>query len=469
MKIPVLRRLADRVRKAVGTLSGVDNRGGWTPWIREPFTGAWQTNQELRVDTVLAYQTVYACVTLIANDIAKLRLRLVQKSPSGIWTEAESPAFGPVLRKPNRYQNHIQFKQWWVMSKLVHGNSYALKQRDNRGLVTALYIIDPSRVTVLVAADGGVYYQLGTDNLSGVNETSITVPASEIIHDRMNCLFHPLVGVSPLYAAALAATQGLRIQNDATNFFKNGARPGGVLTAPGSIASETAARLKETWETNFGGDNAGRTAVLGDGLKFEPIRMNSTDAQLVEQLGWTAQAVCSAFHVPGFKVGVGQMPAGQKVGDLNQIYYTDCLQSLIEEMELCLDEGLGLDVKKDGVQYGTELDLDGLLRLDPATQADMWSKLVSGAISSPNEARLRFNLPPAVGGDTPYLQQQNYSLQALDQRDQTNPLAAPPPAPPAPPAPLEPPPPAKAFSSEAFIKRFQMRAQETVDELAAAQ
>jgi phage portal protein BeeE len=31
----------------------------------------------------------------------------------------------------------------------------------------------------------------------------VIVPAREIIHDRFNCLFHPLVGISPLYAAAL--------------------------------------------------------------------------------------------------------------------------------------------------------------------------------------------------------------------------------------------------------------------------
>jgi phage portal protein BeeE len=35
----------------------------------------------------------------------------------------------------------------------------------------------------------------------------------------------------------------------------------------------------------------------------------------------------------------------------------------------------------------------------------------------PNEARLKENLPPVEGGDTPYLQQQNWSLAQLDKRD----------------------------------------------------
>ncbi len=36
---------------------------------------------------------------------------------------------------------------------------------------------------------------------------------------------------------------------------------------------------------------------------------------------------------------------------------------------------------------------------------------------APNEARRREDLPPVDGGDTPYLQVQNYSLAALANRD----------------------------------------------------
>ncbi len=50
---------------------------------------------------------------------------------------------------------------------------------------------------------------------------------------------------------------------------------------------------------------------------------------------------------------------------------------------------------------------------------------VGAGIKSPNEARRRFDLPPVRGGDSPYLQQQNYSLAALAKRDaQADPFAA---------------------------------------------
>ncbi len=425
-------------QKAAGTLQSVPNRG-WYPLIREPFTGAWQRNIEWSVDTVVAFHAVYACITLISADIGKLRTKLVEVDADGIWKETESAAYSPVLRKPNRFQNHIQFKEQWITSKLMRGNAYVLKERDGRGVVIREYVLDPNRVQPLVSPDGSVFYQLGGDYLAGVIEGGVTVPASEMIHDRMNCIFHPLVGTSPLFACGLAASQGLKMQEDSTRFFTNGSSPGGILTAPGPISDETAARLKAHWDANYTGEKAGKVAVLGDGLEFKPMRMSAVEAQMIEQLNWTAEVVCSCFHVPPFKIGHGPLPTGQKVGDMNQIYYTDCLQSLIESMELCQDEGLGLDVRVDGRgRMGTELDLDGLLRMDPSSQADILVKRVGGSIDTPNEARKTLNRGPLKGGDTVYMQQQNYSLAALAERDKGNPLATPATAPapsPAPPPP----------------------------------
>ncbi len=315
-----------------------------------------------------------------------------------------------------------------MLSKLQRGNAYILKQRDNRNVVTALYVLNPDLVTPLVADDGSVFYELNVDTLSGVDERVI-VPAREIIHDRYNCFFHPLVGLSPIFANGVAATQGHSIQVSSTRLFQNGARPGGILTAPGAIADETAQRLKEYWNSNFSGSNAGKVAVLGDGLKYEAMAMKSTDAQLIEQLKWTAEVVCSTYHVPPYKIGVGAMPSYNNVQALNVEYYTQALQVLIEAIELCLDEGLGMD----GETIGTEFDLDGLLRMDSAAQMDVLEK--SKGKLTVNEQRASLGRKPVEGGDTVYLQEQDHSLEWLARRD-AQPIE--PPTAPAPPEPTEP-------------------------------
>ncbi len=399
--------------------------GGWIPIIRESFAGAWQRGVTVNRQQVLAYSTVWACITLIASDIGKLWLNLVEQDADGICTPTENSAFSPVLRKPNHYQTRVKFHEYWTISLLTNGNTYLLKERNDRGSehagnVRALYILDPARVHVLVAPDGSVFYQVDSDLLAGVTEASITVPASEIIHDVCVPLFHPLVGVSPIYACGLAAMQGLKIQSNTTKLFANGSQPGGVLTAPGAISNETAKRLQDHWEANYAGEqNVGKVAVLGDGLKYEPMAMTAVDAEVVAQLKLTDERICATFHVPGYMVGIGPAPPYTDIQSINLQYYTQALQNPIENRELLLQEGLELPKA-----YGIEFDLDALARMDTKTQMATAKDGVTGGIFSPNEARAKFDLKPVAGGNTPYLQQQQFSLAALDARDQAAPAPA---------------------------------------------
>jgi len=410
--------------KALSQVSG--DRGGWLPIVRESFSGAWQNNVEIKNDVVLTYSAVFSCITLIASDIAKMPLRLVRLGSDGVWSETTSPEISAVMRKPNAYQNRIQFFESWLLCKLSTGNAYVLKQRDNRGTVIALHVLDPHRVQVFIADSGDVFYKVQDDDLAMIGEP-VYIPASEVIHDRFNCLYHPLVGMSPITANGLAAMQGVSIQSNATNLFKNGSMPGGVLTAPGRINDETALRLKESWEGSFGGSKFGKVAVLGDGLKYEQMAMSAVDSQLIEQLRWTAEVVCSTFHVPPYKIGVGAMPSYNNVQALNIEYMSQGLQRLIEDVELCIDDGFELPA-----DTGVEFNVKALLRMDSVTQMNVIKEGIGAGILSPNEGRKELDLKPVEGGESPYLQQQNYSLAALAKRDAQDPLSAPPPAPPEP-------------------------------------
>jgi HK97 family phage portal protein len=401
-------------RKALSMVGA--GSGGWWPLIREPFAGAWQRNVEVNEASVLSFHADFACRTLIASDIAKLRVKLVQQDENGIWIETKNPAYSPFLRKPNDFQNRIQFFESWVLSKLQNGNALILKQRDGRGVVVKGYVLDWKRVTPLIAEDGSIFYQLATDKIAGL-PNDVIVPAREVIHDRFNCMFHPLVGIPPLYANGLAATQGLNIQTESALLFKNSAMPGGLLVAPTKIEKADAEAIKSQWEAAFGGANRGRVGVIGNGVKFEKLPFSAVEGQLIEQLKWTAEVVCSTYHVPPYKIGVGEMPKFTNVQALNIEYYNQALQRHIEDIEICLDEGLGT-----GEGLGTEFDTENLLRMDSVTQMEVLDK--SKGILSPNEQRKKLDQKPKAGGDSPMLQQQNFSLEALAKRDaQADPFA----------------------------------------------
>ncbi|MHA0915353.1 phage portal protein [Kosakonia cowanii] len=398
-------------RRREKALQQPSDRGGWMSLISEPFAGAWQRNLEIKPTTVLSFHAVFSCISLIASDISKMPLRLMRRDSNGIWKENNNGTPARIYRRPNAFQNRMQFFECWLNSKLCHGNTVALKIRNTRGDITELRILDWNKVTPLVADDGSVFYQINPDNMTGV-EASVTVPAREVIHDRFNCLFHPLIGLSPIYAAGLAAMQGHHIQENSAHFFRNGSKPSGVIEVPGTITDENARKLKANWDTGYTGENAGKTGLLSNGAKYNPISMSADDAKVVEQLQMSEKIVCSTFHVPAYKAGVGDLPSYDNIEALEQQYYSQCLQTLIESIELLLDEAFELED-----DAGTEFDVSALLRMDSERRIKTLGEGVKNTILTPNEARRSENLPPVTGGDELYLQQQNFSLGALARRD----------------------------------------------------
>lgn len=397
---------------------------GWLGTIRESFAGAWQRNIEVNQESVLTHSTVWACVTLIANDIAKLWIKLVEEdATTGICTETDVPAFSPVLSNPNHYQTRVKFIFCWLLSLLTRGNTYVLKERDNRNVVVALYVLDPARVQVLVAPNGSVYYDLGQDWLAGLTEAGLRVPASEMIHDVMVPLYHPLCGLSPLHACGVAAMQGLKIQSSSLELFAKGLQISGIITSPNSISNEAAERIERYWLENYmGTDNAGKIPVLGDALSFQPrTSLTAVDAQLVDQLKWSAEFICSVFHVPPYMVGIGAPPANANVQALTLQYYSQALQAIIENMEALLTDGLALPSR-----LSVEFDLKALLRMDSATLMKVVTEGVGAGVYTPDEGRAEFDLKPVPGGDTPYMQEQNWPLKLLAGRElPTRPITPP--------------------------------------------
>jgi HK97 family phage portal protein len=417
----VFSALRSQLASVLSSARPVGSSAWWPVTVREPYTGAWQANEEIRVDTALSNPTVFRCVSLIAGDIRKTPLRLVALDDDGIWNEATSAAFSPVLRKPNRYQTIGQFLEQWTISKLLYGNTYVLKDRDERNVVTALYVLDPCRVTPLVAPDGSVYYQLHAHDLAGLPDGDIGVPAREIIHDRWNCAFHPLVGLSPLYACGGAALQANTIQTQSTEFFSKGGRPSGLLVAPTEIDPKTAERLSATWHSL----GPGKTAIVGYGMKYQDIGTTAADSELNAQRDSTVATIAGCFGVPISYVDSSKQPPYANSEATQMQYLSQCLQVHMCSIETSLDEGLELPVP-----YGTEFDIDALIWMDTATKTKAAADAIGAGAMTVNEARFKyFGLGPVEGGDSCYLQQQMFSLEALAVRDAADPFAKPTPAP----------------------------------------
>lgn len=387
--------------------------------IMEAFGGAWSKHVVAEsTENLLRFSAVYACVSRISQDIGVLRPMLMERQGSiSVEVEPGASPFQKLLQRPNAYMTWVQFLSYWMVCKLLHGNAYAIIDWDNRGgekrgIASAIYPVDPRLVRPMVASDGEVLYSFSGDQLARIPAGAAALPAEDVIHDRMNCLWHPLVGVAPIYACGASATQGVRIQNNSATFFQNMSRPSGHLSHPGTVTEEQLKLMKQQFEDGFSGGNLGRLMVTGGGAKYEPMTIPAEQSQLIEQLKWTVEDIARCFHVPLHKLQAGPAPSFSNIGALNQGYYDDCLKGHIEAIESVLTYGLALPSR-----YSIELELASLLRMDPKTRAETREIDIRAGVLAPNEGRAQENLPPVEGGDSPMIQQQNYSLAALAKRD----------------------------------------------------
>jgi HK97 family phage portal protein len=389
-------------------------------YVHEPFAGAWQQNRECFGPSGI-FSAVYACIAIIAGDLAKLPPRIRRRKSDGSKSDAEKHPASTVLYYPNKYQTRVDFWGQFMSSALFTGNTYVFLARDGTGVIREMHILDPRRVSVLMGEDGSIFYRIGQERLAELLESDV-IPARDILHHRLLTLTHPLIGLTPLYAAGVSAMTGQTIQQNSYAFFANMSRASGVLTSPGKISNDLAARLKTEWDQNFKGGSMGRTAVLGEGMKWEPLTISAADAQLIEQLRWSIEDVARCFRVPTYMLTDASKVSFKNTEQLARNYYSQTLQYHIESIEARIDQAFEL-----AEDIYCEFDLSALLRMELDARMAAYQTGINAGILTINEARRMEELEPKAGGDEPLVQAQYRPLSMAGQP--MNMSAAPPPEP----------------------------------------
>ncbi|HGU6767695.1 TPA: phage portal protein [Klebsiella pneumoniae] len=399
-----MRKIIQKIKTWTGIAPLLDPTPTTTaPIVRDPFPGAWQRGvPPIRQTDPLDVATTFACVNRIAGDISLMTPRL-QVKRAGVWQDA--PTNNTYLALPNGYQTVSQFWEKWTIDLLTHGSAYIYQG------ATGWHLIKPETVRLLIDnRNGGVWYETNADAhpLAGLGSGGVQIPAVSMMHARINCLRHPLIGVPPVYAAALAGQLGENAKHAAELAYANSSRPGGIVEVPGAVDSEKLREIKAAWEGGYSGANRDKTAVLADGMRFTPYpASNLVDAELIAALKLSASQIAAIFGIPPYRVAAGSYPtyAGQSQAD--QQYLTGTLQKFITQAEEITGAALGLT---GSTTRRVHFDTAPLLRLDPQTQISVLGAAVSGSFMSVNEARARIDLPPVDGGEEPRAQQQYLPL-----------------------------------------------------------
>lgn len=354
----------------------------------------------INAQTALQVSVVYACVRNLCEDVAKLKIGVYKQLDDGGREKLFKHNLTKLFRRPNFYQDRVQFIEQVMMSLTLRGNAYIVLLRTGRGDVASMVCINPDKVTVLESPDGTLFYQVTAGSsferraLGDTPSSLLAVPEDDVVHIRLMS-FGGLFGLSPIAYARETLGLAAGAEKYQAKMLANNARPGGVLKHPNKISEDAARRLKSQWnDLQSGLDNAGKTAVLEEGMEWQQLGMTSVDAEFMTGRRFTVEEICRFWRMPPHMVGDLSRATNNNIAQQSTDYLTHTLTPYLERIEAAFDRAFGLE-STVFMEFMTE----GLTRGDAKTQAETDKLQREGGWLTANEARTKRGMNPLPGGN----------------------------------------------------------------------
>ena len=248
---------------------------------------------------------VFACINARAEELASIDLYLENQD-----TEEEIKSH-PVLDllndvNPNTTRYELFFATQAFLDLTGNAYWYLARENEGKGKIKQIYLLSPEKMNLIVDKDNGLNI-LGYKYGKGSDE--VIFNKNEIIHFKN---FNPS-GSYPMPHRGIGIVQAslwaIETDNEARNwnysFFKNSARPDGILKTDQVLGDDEFKRLKDQWEqAHRGSGNNGKPAILEGGLNWQDISKTQKDMDFVAQRTFSRDEILSLFRVPKTVVGI---------------------------------------------------------------------------------------------------------------------------------------------------------------------
>jgi HK97 family phage portal protein len=431
-----------------GPFQGMSELGNY--FFVDRLSDGWQRNLELGPSEIERFGPVYACVAILSQELSRIPIIHYRiNREDGSRTEVLDSPLYKTFHSPNSFQTRSDFILYLMRSLLLDGNGYAVAIRDNDFNIAGLYPVNPLQMFPYVSG-GEVYYSFGdgvTQDLANIDKAVTWFPQRDVLHIRMHCPRHPLVGESPIRSVLLPASSGVEINRHTAAFFHNMSRPSGVLRHPGELDDVAMQRIKKGFMEITQSGRTGEPIILQENMDWKPLTMSAVDAELIASYKLTERQVAQVFRIPPFLLGDLEKATFQNVESLSRFFISSSLGFYVDHIEEAISRFFDLP-HNEYAHFDVETTL---MRTDLKERMEAYAKGVQNGILAPNEARSRESLPPVEYGEEPRVQQQ---LVPLSYGFQVQPPGVnPPPAEPEP----EPEPTEEAMAAAEYVAQEAIR------------
>ena len=350
-------------------------------------------------DTCMEVSAFYRGVIYISSQIAKLPWEVKDAQNNII----ENDISYLLNVSPNPESTSFHLKLFLLQCSIINGMGYAEIERTLDGRVKHLWPLNPRRVYPWRDSQGKLWYVVSQGNEEG---TMAYLEPKDLFIVRN---IHTNDGVTGLGLVGYAMqTLGISLGADkfANSLFANGGMPSGVLTHPGRLNDDAAKRLMASWKENHGGRKVGGTALLEEGVKYEPITHSPDVMQFLESRKFSVSEIARFLGLPPTKLFDSDSAKFNNIEHANLEVATDTLDTWARNLESEADMKL-LAGRKGGRR--TELDLYSVFRGDMATRATYFQKMMQTGALTPNEIRRKEGLPGYDAGGRFYIATNNFS------------------------------------------------------------
>ena len=344
-------------------------------------------------ESSLSFSAVYACVRLISESIASLPINVYMEEADGDRiSQKNHPVYKLLAKKPNNYMTSYTFKEVILTNLLLDGNAFFYIVRDASFRPIELIPLNPSEVECY-KHEGELYYK--------IQEEDTAILKDDILH-FVGLSFDGLKGKSVLHSQKATIGTSIAANVTAGSVLGNTTQVGGIIKHPGKLSDEAIERLRASWNSSYSGAYAaGKTAILEEGMAFEPTKISAQDKQLLESRRFQVEEIARIFKCPLSLIGHLEKAANySSIEALSIDFVRYTLTPYIVNIEQELDRKLFRENEQDN--HYVKINVEGLLRGDSSSRANFHKQMIDMGVLSINEVRRLENLNRIENGDIHY-------------------------------------------------------------------
>jgi HK97 family phage portal protein len=338
----------------------------------------------------ISYTAVFASVTIIADILSSLPLKVYTHKDGVNKAEPNHPISKLLRRHPKSSRRHtaMEFRHYMTAHVLLWGNAYAQIIRNGGGDPIELVPLHPSRVKPeFDSQKNKLSYRVSVGN----EGKAVVLEPENMFHLR-GYSTDGIVGKSVIGLFQEAMKLGITTEQYATSFFGNAAMPAGILRfdEDRTLSPEARDRLKKDFSRMYSGArNAGQVAILEEGIQWQQLSLPQQDAQFLEQRKFQVGEIARIFRVPPHLIGeVGTTSYSSiEAQDLSFAKYT------ISPWAIRWEQVIERDLLDQDERYHVKHNLNALVRAEYLTRMRGYAIGRQWGILSANDCRALEELP----------------------------------------------------------------------------